>query len=150
MRQTVRSTLSTVPYRKSGQPLPPHNCTCSTMHDLVVKTMRPGQVAATRATHTTAETKRARFAYSRAMIPRVSIACARLGADGLLADPVRTLLSTLGVIIGVASLVAVLSLGDGTEATARSEIARLTDVQTVGISPKTVENIDGQSMPLRN
>jgi len=83
------------------------------------------------------------------MMFRISITAARLGADALVANPLRALLSTLGVIIGVASLVAVLSLGDGMEATVRSEIARLTDVQTVSVSPKTTETIDGQSLPVR-
>jgi putative ABC transport system permease protein len=72
-----------------------------------------------------------------------------IGLDALRANPLRTLLSTLGVIIGVASLVAVLSLGDGMERMARAEIERTTDVQTVSVSSKTSEQIDGERYPVR-
>ena len=72
-----------------------------------------------------------------------------VGLDALRANPLRTLLSTLGVIIGVASLVAVLSLGDGMERMARAEVERTTDVQTISISSQTSEEIDGQRYPVR-
>jgi putative ABC transport system permease protein len=72
-----------------------------------------------------------------------------IGLDALRTNPLRTLLSTLGVIIGVASLVAVLSLGDGMERMARAEIERTTDVQTVSVSSKTSEQIDGKRYPVR-
>jgi putative ABC transport system permease protein len=62
----------------------------------------------------------------------------------------RTALSTLGVIIGVASLVAVLSLGDGMERMARAEVERTTDVQTVSVTSKTTETVDGQTLPVRD
>ncbi|HSQ31866.1 MAG TPA: ABC transporter permease [Gemmatimonadaceae bacterium] len=72
-----------------------------------------------------------------------------IGLDALRTNRLRTLLSTLGVIIGVASLVAVLSLGDGMERMARAEIERTTDVQTVSVSSKTSELIDGERYPVR-
>jgi putative ABC transport system permease protein len=72
------------------------------------------------------------------------------GLDALRVNPLRTVLSTLGVIIGVASLVAVLSLGDGMERMARSEVERTTDVQTVTVTSRTSETIDGQSYPVRD
>jgi putative ABC transport system permease protein len=58
-------------------------------------------------------------------------------------SPLRTGLSTLGVIIGVASLVAVLSLGDGMEAFARGQIAGTTALQNVFVSPVTHDTVDG-------
>ncbi len=42
-----------------------------------------------------------------------------VGLHSLLANPLRTILATLGIIIGVASLVAVLAVGDGVEQYAR-------------------------------
>ena len=74
----------------------------------------------------------------------------RVGGDALLANPLRTLLSTIGVIIGVASLVAVLSLGAGMQDAARAQVERLTDMQTVSVVPTTAEQIDGQWLPVRN
>lgn len=49
----------------------------------------------------------------------------RVGADALRVNPLRTSLSTLGVIIGVAARMAVLSLGDGMERTARARISAI-------------------------
>ena len=72
-----------------------------------------------------------------------------IGGEALTANPLRTLLSTLGVIIGVASLVAVLSLGDGMQDAARTQVERLTGVQTVMLSPKTSEQVNGVWVPVR-
>lgn len=63
-------------------------------------------------------------------------------------NPMRSILSTLGVIIGVASLVAVLSLGDGMERTARTRLSETTDLQTLAIESRMREEIDGQFFPL--
>jgi len=67
----------------------------------------------------------------------------RVGVAALRVNPLRTLLATLGVIIGVASLVAVLSLGDGMEAYARRQVERTTSVQNVLVSPITYDTVDG-------
>jgi putative ABC transport system permease protein len=75
---------------------------------------------------------------------------ARIGADAMRINPLRTALSTLGVVIGVGSLVAVLCLGDGMERAARSEIERTTDVQTVSVTAKTSERVDGQTFAVRD
>ncbi|HEX3159553.1 MAG TPA: ABC transporter permease [Gemmatimonadaceae bacterium] len=75
------------------------------------------------------------------------ITAVRIGLDTLRVNPLRTALSTLGIIIGVASLVAVLALGDGMEAFGRREVERTTDVQAVGIASRTTEEIDGQVYP---
>ncbi|MBA3917689.1 MAG: hypothetical protein C0516_03770 [Gemmatimonas sp.] len=73
-----------------------------------------------------------------------------VGVDAMRVNPLRTILSTLGVVIGVASLVAVLCLGDGMEQAARSQIERTTDVQTVSIAARTTERVDGQVFPVRD
>ena len=84
------------------------------------------------------------------MHPNSTSTALAIGGDALFANPLRTLLSTLGVIIGVASLVAVLSLGDGMQAAARTQAERLTGVQTVMLTPKTTEQVDGVWVPVRN
>jgi putative ABC transport system permease protein len=84
------------------------------------------------------------------MAPYAAGVALRIGADALFANPLRTLLSTVGVIIGVASLVAVLSLGDGMQNAARAQMEHLTDVQTVSVGPKTAEQVDGQWIPVHN
>ena len=71
----------------------------------------------------------------------------RVGFNSLAANPLRTLLSTLGVIMGVAALVAVLALGDGMEGFARSQIASTTSLQAVAIVPQTGRTIDGVFIP---
>jgi putative ABC transport system permease protein len=73
-----------------------------------------------------------------------------VGFDAMRINPLRTVLSTLGMIIGVGSLVAVLCLGDGMERAARSQIELTTDVQTVSIEAQTSERIDGQLFPVRD
>ena len=73
-----------------------------------------------------------------------------VGIDAMRINPLRTVLSTLGMVIGVGSLVAVLCLGDGMERAARSQIERTTSVQTVGIDARTTERVDGQTFPVRD
>jgi putative ABC transport system permease protein len=72
----------------------------------------------------------------------------RVGADALRANPLRTVLSTLGMIIGVGSLVAVLSVGDGLEDTMRAQLDQTTSVMYFTVDPVTTEEVDGQSFPL--
>lgn len=71
----------------------------------------------------------------------------RVGLDTLRANPLRTSLSTLGVVIGVASLVAVLAVGDGLERFVRSQIERTTDLQTIGVRSRTSDQVDGIIVP---
>ncbi len=70
----------------------------------------------------------------------------RVGVQTLRANPMRTVLSTLGVVMGAASLVAVLSIGDGAERFARGQIERR-GLQTVAIVAKTVDTVDGLQVP---
>jgi putative ABC transport system permease protein len=76
-----------------------------------------------------------------------SLMSTRVGFAALRANPLRTLLSTLGVVMGVASLVSVLSLGDGMEQFARTQIDRTSSLQFVQISALTTHTVDGQSLP---
>jgi len=71
----------------------------------------------------------------------------RVGFAALRANPLRTLLSTLGVVMGVAALVSVLSLGDGMEHFARSQIDQTSSLQFVEVRPQATREIDGQSFP---
>jgi len=72
----------------------------------------------------------------------------RVSAATLAASPFRTFLSTLGIVIGVASLVAVLSLGDGMQQFVRRQVAETTDLQAIGVNPQTSRTVDGVSVPL--
>ncbi len=77
-----------------------------------------------------------------------SISSIRIGLDTLRVNPLRTILSTLGIIIGAASLVAVLALGDGLERFGRQQLEQTTDLQSVVIQPRTTQFIDGQAFPI--
>jgi putative ABC transport system permease protein len=72
------------------------------------------------------------------------------GIHSLRANPLRTMLSTLGVIIGVASLVAILSIGDSLERFSREQIEQTTDLQTIQISSVTTDFVDGVRLKREN
>ena len=69
-----------------------------------------------------------------------------IGFSALGANPLRALLSTLGVIIGVASLVAVLAVGDGLERFAREQL-ETTSIQMIEVAPRTSLTVDGVRVP---
>ena len=73
-----------------------------------------------------------------------------IGIRALGANPLRTALSTLGVVVGVGALVSILAIGDGVERVARAQIEQTTDLQTVVVTPRTSERIDGVSVPIRD
>ena len=81
------------------------------------------------------------------MLDRVAASSMRVGFETLRANPLRTLLSTLGIIMGVAALVSVLSLGDGMQRYAREQIERTTDLLTVTVAPSMFRTVDGQRFP---
>ncbi|HEX6049985.1 MAG TPA: ABC transporter permease [Gemmatimonadaceae bacterium] len=81
------------------------------------------------------------------MLDRITASSLRVGFETLRANPLRTLLSTLGIIMGVAALVSVLSLGDGMERYARDQISRTTDILSVSVSPSLFRTVDGQRFP---
>src|SRR5262245_932128 len=71
------------------------------------------------------------------MLPSVHV-----GLQALRANPIRTLLSTLGIVMGAASLVGVLAVGDGAQILARRQIERF-GLQSVMVMPKTFDLVDG-------
>lgn len=71
-----------------------------------------------------------------------------VGFETLRANPLRTILSTLGIVIGVGALVSVLSVGDGMERLAREQIGRTTDLQRISITPRLFRLIDGTPFPV--
>ena len=73
-----------------------------------------------------------------------------VGFETLRTNPLRTILSTLGIVIGVAALVSVLSVGDGMERLAREQIGRTTDLQRIAVIPKTIRIVDGTPFPQPN
>jgi putative ABC transport system permease protein len=79
-----------------------------------------------------------------------ALASLRVGLSALRVNPLRTALATLGVIVGVGSLVAVLSLGDGMESYTRSELAISTGVQNVYAMPVLFDTMDGMKVPRAN
>jgi putative ABC transport system permease protein len=72
-----------------------------------------------------------------------------LALQTLRANPLRTALSTLGIVMGAASLSAVLALGDGAEAFARRRL-EAEGLQTVLVAARTADQIDGVRVPRAN
>lgn len=75
------------------------------------------------------------------------LSSARLALETLRVNPLRTALSTLGIIMGAGSLAAVLSLADGSERLAREAIER-EGLSTVQVRPETEQLIDGVRVPV--
>src|SRR5437016_9455448 len=73
-----------------------------------------------------------------------------VGFETLRANPLRTILSTLGIVIGVAALVSVLSVGDGMERLAREQIGKTTDLQRIAVAPRLFRIVDGTPFPQTN
>ena len=74
---------------------------------------------------------------------------ARVGADSLRSNPLRTVLATTGVIIGVGSLVAAFAITDGVEVWSRALIARESTVQDVAVTARTQVRVRGRSLAVR-
>jgi putative ABC transport system permease protein len=81
--------------------------------------------------------------------PATLLESARVGADSLRSNPLRTILATTGVIIGVASLVAAFAITDGVEVWSRALIARESSVQDVAVTARTREQVRGRSVAVR-
>lgn len=69
-----------------------------------------------------------------------------VGLDTLAANPLRTGLSTLGIVMGSASLVAVLAMGDGLERYVRAQIESTTDLQAIALTPQLTRQVEGQRL----
>jgi putative ABC transport system permease protein len=79
----------------------------------------------------------------------ISLPSVQVGLQTLRANPVRTLLSTLGIVMGAGSLLGVLSVGDGAERFARQQLER-NGLQAVGVLPRTSDTVDGLNIPRAN
>ncbi|MEO5590341.1 MAG: ABC transporter permease [Gemmatimonadaceae bacterium] len=90
------------------------------------------------------------------MIARASVNWAalresgRVGADALRSNPLRTLLATTGVVIGVAALVAAFAITDGVAVWSRALILRESSVQDVTITPVTADTLNGRVVAVRD
>ncbi len=71
---------------------------------------------------------------------------ARVGTDGLRANPLRTLLATTGVVIGVAALVAAFAITDGVAVWSRALILRESSVQDVTVVSSTADTVNGRRL----
>lgn len=68
----------------------------------------------------------------------------RVGFEALFIHPLRTMLSVLGIIIGSASLIAVMSVSDGMMTFIRGQIERRTSIQTIALAARTIDFRNGQ------
>jgi putative ABC transport system permease protein len=98
------------------------------------------------------------------LLKRVSVPASESKSDGMKyfiksvgialqnikANPLHTFLSTLGIIIGVASLVAILALGDGLEQTGREQLANTTSLNILNISSDSYKTVDEIRVPIQN
>lgn len=73
----------------------------------------------------------------------------RLAFETLRLNPLRTTLSTLGIVMGAASLAAVLALADGSERLARESIER-EGLTSIVLRPQTDRLVDGLRVPQTN
>lgn len=80
------------------------------------------------------------------IVSRASIA---EGFSEMAANPLRTTLCTLGVVMGIASVIATLALADGLDRYAREQIASTTDIQAIAVNSRTQIYREGFSFPNR-
>ena len=73
-------------------------------------------------------------------------ALVRSALQTLRGNPMQTLMSLLGLVIGVAALVGVLSLGDGMEAFGRQQLETTTSVQGMVVRAQTTRMVDGVTL----
>ena len=73
-----------------------------------------------------------------------------IALSNIRANPLHTFLSTLGIIIGVASLVAILALGDGLEQTGRKQLANTTSLNILNVSSNSYKTVDDIRIPVKN
>ncbi|MDR9417459.1 ABC transporter permease [Gracilimonas sp.] len=70
-----------------------------------------------------------------------------IALQNIRANLLHSVLSMLGIIIGVAALVAILSLGDGLEETGRQQIESTTSVQMLTVSPRRFNIVNDVRIP---
>lgn len=81
---------------------------------------------------------------------RAAAGASAIGLGSLRENMLRTVLSMLGVIIGVAALVSVISLGDVMQGFVRGELDRTTDLQMITISAQSSMVVDGERVALND
>ncbi|EMR01128.1 ABC transporter permease [Cesiribacter andamanensis] len=69
-----------------------------------------------------------------------------MALQNIRANFLHTLLSVLGIVIGVAALVAILSFIDGMEKYAMEQISSTTSLQSISIETRTMQKLDGIHM----
>ena len=74
---------------------------------------------------------------------------ASIALQNIKANPLHTFLSTLGIIIGIASLVAILAVGDGLEKFGREQISSTTSLEFMSINSQQTEVVDDIRVPLK-
>ncbi len=87
---------------------------------------------------------------SLAKLVRSTVGASAIGIGSLRENMLRTVLSMLGVIIGVAALVSVVSLGDVMQGFVRGELERTTDLQQITLVAQKQLVVDGENMPLHD
>ncbi|MFM8740166.1 MAG: ABC transporter permease [Cytophagales bacterium] len=70
----------------------------------------------------------------------------RMAVGNMHGNLFHTLLSILGMIIGVAALVSILSLIDGMEQYAKDQISQTTSLKSIAISPRNTKTVNGISV----
>jgi len=83
-------------------------------------------------------------------LARAAMGASAIGINSLRENLLRTVLSMLGVIIGVAALVSVISLGDVMQGFVRGELERTTDLQMLVVTAQTSMVVDGERVPLHD
>ena len=73
-----------------------------------------------------------------------------IGLDSLREHPLRTLLSTMGVVIGVLALVATFAVTDGVDRWSRSLIERESSVQDIVVTTRRSLEVDGRVQRLHH
>ncbi|MEP6835482.1 MAG: ABC transporter permease [Gemmatimonas sp.] len=81
---------------------------------------------------------------------RAAIGASAIGIGSLRENMLRTVLSMLGVIIGVAALVSVISLGDVMQGFVRGELDRTTDLQMITIVAQKQMVVNGENVPVHD
>ncbi len=73
-----------------------------------------------------------------------------IALQNIRANPLHTFLSTLGIIIGVAAMVAILALGDGLEQTGREQLANTTSLNIINVSSRSFTTVDDVRVPIKH